>query len=99
VVDERSLFLISGGGDLSDWVRNLLAGPQATVRIGDRVLKARARLPLPVGAEREKAVRALHAKYGNQASRGGKRAFVPPDDPRHPHHHERPVATGPPTAA
>ena len=28
----------------------------------------------------------------------GKRAFVPPDDPRHPRHHARPVATGPPAA-
>lgn len=31
-----SLFLVSGAGDRSDWVKNLLADATAGVRIGDR---------------------------------------------------------------
>jgi deazaflavin-dependent oxidoreductase (nitroreductase family) len=64
----RSLYLISGGADRSDWVRNLLAEPAATVRIDDTTFAARARLPLPHGPERDTAVSALHDKYGRQVS-------------------------------
>jgi hypothetical protein len=49
-------------------VRNLLATPAATVRISDDSVAARGRLPLPHGSERDRAVRALHAKYGTQVS-------------------------------
>ena len=36
-------YLLSGGGDRSDWVRNLLISPDVTLQIGDRrkVTKAR----------------------------------------------------------
>ena len=60
--------MISGGGDRSDWVRNLLASPAAAVRIGDRTVSVRGRLPLPDGPDRDGGVRALHAKYGDQVS-------------------------------
>jgi deazaflavin-dependent oxidoreductase (nitroreductase family) len=63
-----SLYLISGGRDRSDWVRNLLASPEASVRLGDDDFPVRARLPLPNGPERETAVRGLHAKYRTQVS-------------------------------
>jgi hypothetical protein len=49
-------------------VRNLLANPAAAVRVGDDSVSVRGRLPLPDGSERERAVRALHAKYGTQVS-------------------------------
>jgi len=39
----RTLFLLSGGGDRSDWVRNLLAEPSVTVRVGDTTYDATAR--------------------------------------------------------
>lgn len=65
---DRTIYLISGGHDRSDWVRNLVASPVATVRVGDRHLDARARVALPHGEEREAAVRALHGKYGSQVS-------------------------------
>src|SRR4029453_632468 len=32
----RTLYLLSGGGDRSDWVRNLLRRPEVTVRLGRR---------------------------------------------------------------
>ncbi|MBX3286791.1 MAG: nitroreductase family deazaflavin-dependent oxidoreductase [Actinobacteria bacterium] len=37
------LFLLGGGRDSSDWVRNLLADPQVTVRLRDRIHSGRAR--------------------------------------------------------
>jgi len=37
-------YLLSGGGDRSDWVRNLVAEPAVTIEIGDVVHDARARV-------------------------------------------------------
>lgn len=39
-----ALYLLSGGMDRSDWVKNLLKNPSVTVRIGKRRFKAKARL-------------------------------------------------------
>lgn len=63
-------YLISGGSDRSDWVRNLFVEPTATLRVGEVEAAVSARLPLASGDERERAVRALFAKYGDQASAG-----------------------------
>lgn len=38
-----TLYLLSGSGDRSDWVRNLLVDPQVTVRIEGESLPGRAR--------------------------------------------------------
>ncbi len=65
----RTLYLISGGGARSDWVRNLVAQPEARVAVGGWSLHVRARLPLvEPPEERERAVRLLHAKYGRRES-------------------------------
>jgi deazaflavin-dependent oxidoreductase (nitroreductase family) len=58
----RTMYLLSGGGDRSDWVRNLRAEPRATVRVGDRTWEATARA---VTDPEEEAVarRLLAAKY------------------------------------
>ena len=42
--DGRTLYLLSGGGDRSDWVRNIRANPNVGVRVGDRVYSATARV-------------------------------------------------------
>ena len=63
-----SLYLISGGGDDADWVRNLLAHPEAAVRITDQQAQVRARLPMAPDDERDRAVRLLHGKYSSQVS-------------------------------
>lgn len=63
-----SLFLVSGAGDRSDWVTNLLASGAAGVRIGDRQGEVRARVPLAVSAERDVAIDRLHQKYGLQVN-------------------------------
>jgi deazaflavin-dependent oxidoreductase (nitroreductase family) len=66
-VDDR-LYLISGGGDRSDWVRNLQGNGCASVRIGDHKLHVVGHAPLAATAERARAVTALHAKYRSQVS-------------------------------
>jgi deazaflavin-dependent oxidoreductase (nitroreductase family) len=39
-----TLYLLSGGGDRSDWVRNLLADPSVSVRLGPEIREARGRI-------------------------------------------------------
>ncbi|HYF46375.1 MAG TPA: nitroreductase family deazaflavin-dependent oxidoreductase [Acidimicrobiales bacterium] len=63
-----SLYLISGGGDRSDWVNNLVAGPAASVRVGDTTFPVTGRVPVHPGEERTTAVERLHAKYADQVS-------------------------------
>jgi deazaflavin-dependent oxidoreductase (nitroreductase family) len=35
-LEDDELFVLSGGGDASDWVRNLRANPTVGLRLGDR---------------------------------------------------------------
>jgi deazaflavin-dependent oxidoreductase (nitroreductase family) len=61
-VGGASLYLLSGGGEASDWVKNLRARPQVTVRIGKQTFTGAARF---VSDEQEEAMarRLLAAKY------------------------------------
>jgi deazaflavin-dependent oxidoreductase (nitroreductase family) len=43
-LEDQSLYLLSGGMDKSDWVRNLLKNPSVTVRVGKHNFHARARV-------------------------------------------------------
>ena len=56
------LYLMSGGGDRADWVRNLRADPRVQVRRGDTVRPARARV-VEDPEEEALARRLLAAKY------------------------------------
>jgi deazaflavin-dependent oxidoreductase (nitroreductase family) len=38
----RTVYMLSGGGQRSDWVKNLIRTPEATVRIGEAVFSGRA---------------------------------------------------------
>jgi deazaflavin-dependent oxidoreductase (nitroreductase family) len=60
-LSDRTLYVLSGGGDRSDWVRNLLRRPEVTVRLG-RVVE-------PGSDEDELARRLVVAKY--QPTYGG----------------------------
>ena len=65
-LDDRTLYLLSGGGDRSDWVRNLQASPQVTVRVGRRDAPAqagRARVVSPGSDEDALARRLVTDKY------------------------------------
>jgi deazaflavin-dependent oxidoreductase (nitroreductase family) len=67
-----TLYLLSGGGDRSDWVRNLRRRPPAAVQIGRRrarALPGRARVLDPGSPEDELARDLLVEKY--QPSYGG----------------------------
>ena len=63
----RTVYLLAGGGDKANWVRNLREEPRAVVQIGDRAFAARGREPRP-GAESDEARRALFAKYSTPRS-------------------------------
>ena len=43
-LEGRTLYLLSGGGERSDWVRNLRAEPAVTVRLRDTTYDATARV-------------------------------------------------------
>ncbi len=63
--DGRALYLLSGGGDRSDWVRNLMADQAVGVRLGGRdaeEIRAIARV-VEHGAEDTEARGLLAAKY------------------------------------
>jgi deazaflavin-dependent oxidoreductase (nitroreductase family) len=64
----RSLYLISGGLGHSDWVKNLVASPAASVRVGDQTYPVTGRVPVHPGEERTTAVEHLHRKYADQVS-------------------------------
>jgi deazaflavin-dependent oxidoreductase (nitroreductase family) len=57
-----TVYLLSGGGDRSNWVRNLLADPAVTVKIAGRSFRGRARVVDP-GDEDALARRLVVDKY------------------------------------
>ena len=59
---EGIIYLLSGGGDRSDWVRNIRATPEVIVEIGDLDLKGRART-VSNGDEAALARRLVYEKY------------------------------------
>jgi deazaflavin-dependent oxidoreductase (nitroreductase family) len=63
-----TLYMLSGGGSHSDWVRNLLRNPQVKVRLADIDLRGKARV-LENGPEEALARRLLLEKY--QPTYGG----------------------------
>jgi deazaflavin-dependent oxidoreductase (nitroreductase family) len=80
---DPTLYLLSGAGDRSDWVRNLLVRPEVTVRIGRRdapALAARARVVAPGSDEDDLARHLVTGKYqpgyGGDLS-GWRRASLP----------------------
>jgi deazaflavin-dependent oxidoreductase (nitroreductase family) len=58
----RSVYMLSGGRDKSDWVRNLTANPSVTVRLGGRTFAGSARI-VNEAKEDAEARRALLEKY------------------------------------
>jgi deazaflavin-dependent oxidoreductase (nitroreductase family) len=61
-LQDSTIYLLSGGGDRSNWVRNLLADPAVTVRIADQSFRGRARV-VDRGDEDALARRLVVAKY------------------------------------
>jgi deazaflavin-dependent oxidoreductase (nitroreductase family) len=61
--DGRILYMLAGGRERADWVRNLLHDPAATIRIAGRRWPATARPVAPDTAEDGLARELLCAKY------------------------------------
>ncbi len=58
-----TVYLLSGGAERSDWVRNLIASPDIEVEIGDSMRATRARVIVPGFDEDVLARRLLVEKY------------------------------------
>jgi deazaflavin-dependent oxidoreductase (nitroreductase family) len=61
-LEDSTLYMLSGGRERSDWVRNLKAAPDVTVELGDRTFTGRARV-VTDAAEDERARALVHGKY------------------------------------
>ncbi len=79
-VVNHTLYLLSGGGGESDWVKNLRANPKVTVRIGKYIFTATAHIVRDIAQESE--VRPLMAakyeqwKEGQELSDWARNALV-----------------------
>ena len=62
-LDGSTLYLLAGGGDTSDWVRNLAAEPAVTMRLGATTYDATARAVEPGTALDARARTLVFAKY------------------------------------
>ena len=62
-VDGDTLYLLCGGGERSDWVKNLRRTPDVSLRIGDATLRGVARLVDAGSDEDALARRLLTEKY------------------------------------
>lgn len=63
VVVGATAYLMAGGRERADWVRNLKAHPEVTVRVGEETFPARARAVEEGTAEDGEARRLMLAKY------------------------------------
>jgi deazaflavin-dependent oxidoreductase (nitroreductase family) len=62
-----AVYLMAGGRDTSDWVRNVVAHPEVRLQIGDHDWDARARV-VDAGTEEDARVRPLlREKYANSS--------------------------------
>ena len=62
-LEGETLYMLSGGRDRSNWVRNLIREPAVTVRVGGEAFVGRARIVSPETDEDELARRLLVDKY------------------------------------
>ena len=65
--NEQTLYLLAGGREQSDWVRNLRRDPVVTVRIDDQTWRATARELAPGTPEDALARELVHGKYTSPA--------------------------------
>jgi deazaflavin-dependent oxidoreductase (nitroreductase family) len=61
-INDEHVYLLSGAGDRSDWVRNLMISPEVVLEIGDVKATTKARV-VTDPAEDAKARRLLAEKY------------------------------------
>ena len=66
---DNTVYLLSGGGGESDWVKNLRVTPEVTVRIGKFIFTATARIVRDI--KEESTVRPLMAAKYQEWTEGG----------------------------
>jgi deazaflavin-dependent oxidoreductase (nitroreductase family) len=77
-LDGATVYLLSGGGDRSDWVKNLRRTPEVTVELGPHAFPGRARV-VDDPAEDERARTLVHDKYaGSYGNLSGWRSSALP---------------------
>ena len=59
---EGRIYMLSGGGDRADWVKNIRKNGRVRVQVGSRTVEARARIARS-GAEDQRARELLDRKY------------------------------------
>jgi deazaflavin-dependent oxidoreductase (nitroreductase family) len=76
-VEDDNLYLLAGGREQSDWIRNLQANPQVTVELGDETHDGRAHVLQAGTAEDQRAREMLVGKYleGNNLDEWGRTAL------------------------
>jgi deazaflavin-dependent oxidoreductase (nitroreductase family) len=62
-VHDGRVYMLSGGRDRADWVRNIQAGPSVTLRVGEQTRAGRGRVLEPGTPEDALARELLVAKY------------------------------------
>ena len=62
-LQETTLYLLSGGREQADWVKNLVRFPQVQVRLGETSFQGQARLVDEASQEANLVRRLLFAKY------------------------------------
>jgi deazaflavin-dependent oxidoreductase (nitroreductase family) len=62
-IEGGTLFMLSGGGDRADWVKNIRKDPDVRIRVGTRTVGAKARIVRAGTKEDERARQLLAAKY------------------------------------
>jgi deazaflavin-dependent oxidoreductase (nitroreductase family) len=67
-ISPTTLFLMAGGGDGTDWVRNLRVEPAVKVRLGDTSYEAHARVVEAGSDEEERARTLVHDKFAPRYS-------------------------------
>ena len=67
-LDGNTLYLLSGGGEGSDWVRNIQADPSVTVRVRDTTYDATARVLEPGTDEDARARQLVFDKFQPRSS-------------------------------
>ena len=70
VVVGASAYLMAGGRDRADWVRNLVSDPEVTLRVGEESWPARGRVVEEGTAEDAEARRLMVAKYSTPGTGG-----------------------------
>ncbi|MGH2730663.1 MAG: nitroreductase/quinone reductase family protein [Actinomycetota bacterium] len=77
-LNDGTLYMLSGGRARSDWVRNLIASPEVSVRIADRTFTGRARAvtdPDEDARARELLVNKYQSGYGGDLTGWRERAL------------------------